>query len=93
MLTRSATRYGIRLELNGSFLFRLRKICNAYSRDNSLLEERHFGGGKGSNPFYFLPYTGDERRKYGNNITNLEDSFSGYSNFSRGIFSGKVGKS
>ena len=36
MLTRSAIPYGIRLELNGSFLFRLRKICKVYSRNKEL---------------------------------------------------------
>lgn len=68
-----------------ALLFFACKNCSLSNRDNSLMVERHFGGGKGSIPFYFLPYAGDERRRYGNRVSNCRL----YSNFPAGGNSGK----
>ena len=40
--------------ISSFLIFCMRKIYRVYSRKNSLLEERHFGAGKGSNPFSFF---------------------------------------
>ena len=69
-----------------ALLFFACKKYSSYNRDNSLMVERHFGGDKGSTPFYFLPYTGDERRRYGNRVSNCNL----YSNFPAGSISGKL---
>lgn len=37
-----------------ALLFFACKKYSSYNRDNSLMVERHFGGDKGSIPFYFL---------------------------------------
>ena len=36
------------------FIIFLCKFYNAYNRNNSLTGKRHFGGVKGSTPFYFF---------------------------------------
>lgn len=69
-----------------ALLFFACKKYSSYNRDNSLMVERHFGGGKGSIPFYFLPYTGDERRRYGIRVSNCRQ----YSNFPAGGNYGKT---
>ena len=48
-----------------ALLFFVCKKYSSYNRDNSLMVERHFGGGKGSIPFYFF-----SRAKIANHIMN-----------------------